>query len=107
MYLGRTLYQLAIGIQKHLHVGKVHWKLIDDIEFEDMRIVLDNIMKERASLQIGTIRKQADVITSEQEEKMWNEEDTPDILRSALHSLSVVFYLTFLILFSSFGIQCE
>ena len=86
MYPGRTLYQLVIGIKKHLNVCKVHWKLIDDIEFDDIRIVLDNVMKERASLQIGTIRKQADVITYKQEEKMWNEgilgEDSPDTLRN-------------------------
>ena len=88
MYPGRTLYQLVIGIQKHLNFCKVHWKLIDDIEFDDMRIVLDNIMKERASLQIGTIRKQADVITYEQKEKMWNEgilgEDFPDTLHNTV-----------------------
>ena len=94
MYPGRRLYQLVIGIQKHLNVCKVHWKLIDDIEFDDMRIVLDNVMKERASLQIGTIRKQADVITYKQEAKMWNEEilgeDSPDTLcNTVLYLLGV------------------
>ena len=44
-YLGRTLYQLVISIQKYLHVNKIYLKIIDDPEFEDdrPRNILDNM----------------------------------------------------------------
>ena len=45
-------------------------------------------MQERAAQCIGTIRKQAEVISLEFENKLWNDnvlgEDTPDKLRSTV-----------------------
>ena len=46
-YPGRTLYQMIKMIQKHLNVNKINWKLVEgcDPEFDDTKVVLDNIMK--------------------------------------------------------------
>ena len=70
LYPAKTLYQLVVAIQKYLNVNKIAWKLVDlkSNEFEDLRIVLDNVMKERTQLNVGTIKKQADIISYEYEE---------------------------------------
>ena len=87
-YPGRTLYQMVVCIQKYLNINKIQWKLLDphDQAFTDLRTVLDNVMKERASLGIGTTKKQAETITYDYEEKLWSRlvlgEDTPDKLRN-------------------------
>ena len=47
-YPGKTLYEMITSIQKYLHQNKIFWKLIDDVEFIEVRTVLDNVMKERA-----------------------------------------------------------
>ena len=52
---------------------------------KNVKVVLDNVMKERTALNIGTVKKQADLITFEQENLLLKEsllgEDTPDKLR--------------------------
>ena len=45
-YPGKTLYEMATSIQKYLHQNRVMWKLLDDIDFTDLKVVLDNVMKE-------------------------------------------------------------
>ena len=68
----------VVVIQKFL----LEWKLIHGIEFNDLKIVLDNVMKERCADDIGTTKKQADVISYEYEEEKWQKgifgEDTPN-----------------------------
>ena len=63
LYPGRTLYQLCQSIQKYLNVNKLPWKLVKGHEFQDLKVVLDNVMKERAEANIGMVKKQAQVIT--------------------------------------------
>ena len=87
-YPGRTLYQLVISIQKYLHVNKIHWKILEGVEFEDLRTVLDNVMRERTEANVGTVRRQADLITYEYENELWEKgflgEDEPDKLRNTV-----------------------
>ena len=89
-YLGKTLYQTIKAIQKHLNVNKLDWKLVEgcDKEFEDTIVVLDNVMKERTAQNIGVNRRQANVISEEVEDRLWNEgylgEDTPQKLRDTV-----------------------
>ena len=45
-YPGKTLYEMVTSIQKYLHQNRVMWKLLDDVEFIDLKVVLDNVMKE-------------------------------------------------------------
>ena len=85
LYPAKTLYQMIIALQKYLNVIKIPWKLIDDPQFENVKIVLDNITKERTGLNIGVVIRQAELITYDQENLLWREgvlgEDTPDKLR--------------------------
>ena len=87
-YPAHTLYQLVLAIQKYLWVNKINWQLVEGKDFTDLKIVLDNVMKERARANVGVVRKQAQVITYEFEEKMWSNsvlgEDTPDKLRDTV-----------------------
>ena len=86
---GKTLYQLVVAIQKHLQVNKVRWRLIEDPKFSDVKTVLDNIMKERAALNLGTVSSSADIITYSMENKLWEMNllgtDTPDKLRTTCY----------------------
>ena len=88
LYPGNTLYQMIVPIQKYLNVNKLYWQLIEGIEFQDVRIVLDNVMKEKAALNVGIVKKQASVITYEMENHLWSNnflgEDTPDKLCSTV-----------------------
>lgn len=87
-YPGKTLYQMIVAIQKYLNVNKLYWQLIEGVEFRDVRIVLDNVMKERAALNVGIVKKQASVITYEMENHLWSNnflgEDNPDRLRNTV-----------------------
>ena len=73
------------SILKFLNQNDLAWRIIDDPEFLDVKTVLDNVMKERTKLNLGTTKKQAEVITSEHEEFLWQSnvlgEETPDQLR--------------------------
>ena len=87
-YPGRTLYQLCTSIQKYLNINKIPWKIVKGNEFEDVKIVLDNVMKERAQDNVGMVKKQAEVITYEYENELWSKgilgEGDPDTLRNTV-----------------------
>ena len=87
-YPGKTLYEMLTSIQKYLHQNRLPWKLLDDGNFIDLKIVLDNIMKERAAQNIGMTTKQASHIPYEVEQELWKQnilgEDTPDKLRDTV-----------------------
>ena len=79
---------MIVAIQKYLNVNDIKWKLIDskDPGFSELRTVLDNVMKERASLGIGTTKRQAEYISYGYENQLWEKgilgEDTPHKLRN-------------------------
>ena len=87
-YPGKTLYEMVVSIQKFLNQNDVPWKLIEDPKFIDVRTVLDNTMKERVLNNVGLVKKQAQMITIEHENYLWETgvlgEDTPDKLRSTV-----------------------
>ncbi len=69
---GSSLYQIIICIQFFVEKNGLKLKLLDHPDFVSLRFTLDNLMKERARAGLG--RKQsADVITVEDEEKMWRD----------------------------------
>ena len=95
---GKTLYQIIIGIQKHLQINKIHWRLVEDPDFVDVRTVLDNVMKERAAMNLGLVSRQADLITYDMEVDLWNRNflgtDTPEKLRTTCYFyLGINFFL--------------
>ena len=87
-YPGKTLYEMVTSIQKFLHQNGLPWKLIDGPEFISVRTVLDNVIKERASMNIGMVTKQAQFISTEIESEMWERgilgEANPDQLRETV-----------------------
>ena len=87
-YPGATLYQMIIAIQKHLSESGLDWKLVDGPEFGNVKTVLDNVMKERAMNNIGTVKRQAKVLSYTVEQKLWERgvlgEDSPSKLRDTV-----------------------
>ena len=85
---GKTLYQLCIAIQTHLHQKGVKWRLVEGDMFTNLRTVLDNVTKERAEQNIGTVKCQENVISLEFETKLWEDgvlgERNPDQLRDTV-----------------------
>ena len=84
-YPGKTLYQMIVAIQKFLWVNRIFWQLIEGVEFIDKKSLLNNVMMQRTKMNIGVVTKQAEVITFEFEQKLWEKgilgEDSPDKLR--------------------------
>ena len=87
-YLGKMLYEMIIAIQKHLNEKGLGWKLIDDVEFKEVRVVLDNVMKQHAEANVGMVKKQACFMPFEVENELWQKgvlgEDNRDKLRSTV-----------------------
>ena len=87
-YPGRTLYEIVVSIQKHLQHNGLNWKLVEGNDFQELRTVLDNVMKERTAQNIGTNRREAEYIPPHYEQKLWEDgtlgEDTPDKLRNTV-----------------------
>ena len=61
---------------------------VDGPQFKQFRVVLDNIMKERALQNIGMVKKQAQLIPLSFEQTMWDKgvlgEHEPEILRDTV-----------------------
>ena len=83
-YPGQTLYHLVVSIQKFLNEKGKYWKIIEGKEFVEVHNVLDNLMKQRARNNIGTVRRQAQMISMKHEDELWGKgilsEDSPDKL---------------------------
>ena len=83
-YPGRTLYEMIVAIQKYLKINRLPWKLVDSSQFPDLNTVLDNVMQERTAMNVGVVKRQAQVIGYETENALWNAgilgEETPDKL---------------------------
>ena len=98
LFPGKTLYQMVVAIQKYLWINKIKWKLVEGDDFEELKTVLDNVMKERTEANVGVVVRQADLITYDMEFKLWEKgvlgEDSPDKLRNTvLFLLGVNMYL--------------
>ena len=72
-YPGHTLYQMTCALQIHLRKKILNWKLVHGDEFINCNCVLDKVMQEQASLSLGTVKCQAEVISLEFEQKLWND----------------------------------
>ena len=47
---------MTVSIQKHLNRSGVNWKLVDGPDFGRLQNVLDNVMKECTSSNIGLVQ---------------------------------------------------
>lgn len=90
---GPSLYQIIICIQFHVEKNGLKLKLLDHPDFVSLRFTLDNLMKECARAGLG--RKQsADIISVDDEEKMWREgmlgDDKPEqLLHTVMYLLGL------------------
>ena len=97
-YMPNTLYEIAAAIQHHIRQTGRFVSFFDDQCFEKMRKVLDAKMKELSKRGLGLEKKKADVISTEQEEIMWQNgilgTDTPQkLLDTLVYSLGLNFAL--------------
>ena len=87
-YPGHTVYQMACAIQNYLEKKGLNWHIVHGDEFCDFNRVLNRVMQERSEMAIGTVSKQAEVISLEFENRLWEQsilgEDNPDKLRSTV-----------------------
>ncbi len=84
---GSTLYQIVICIQFFIEKNGLKLKLLDHLDFVPLRFTLDNLMKECTHAGLGR-KKSADVITLDDEEKMWADgilgDESPEQLRDTV-----------------------
>ena len=88
-----TVRDLVLMIQMHLHENNIFWKLLDNVEFVELRNVLDNTMKERHSQGLG-VRKSSDIITIDHENKLFNkgllgDENPEQLLRTVIYMIGL------------------
>ena len=87
-YPWNTLYQLVCALQNHLRKQEIAWKLVHGDQFQKFNRELDMVMQERAVMALGTVRKQAQVISLDYENQLWMKgvlgEDHPDKLRNTV-----------------------
>lgn len=72
-YTPNTLHHIVCGIMRHLrqNCGKYEIDFFKDPEFADFRASLDAEMKRLQSAGVGSIKKQAEPLTMEDEEILW------------------------------------
>ena len=70
----KTLYEMVICIQMYLETVGIFWKLLDDTDpaFTYLKYTCDNIMKECTSGGLGSVVHQAEVLSYEDEDFLWN-----------------------------------
>ena len=88
-----SLREIVIMIQMHLHQKGLYWKLLDEKEFQGLRNILDNTMKERTAQGLG-VRRSCDIISIEDETKLFacgalGEEDTEQLLHTVVYMLGL------------------
>ena len=93
---GKTLRELTLAIQMSLEKNGKVVKLLCDPAFSELKNTLDNMMKKRAKQGIGMKIKQAQEITLEEEETLWQKgilgSDTPkQLLRTLFYLVGVHF----------------
>jgi hypothetical protein len=90
-YRGQTLFEMVIAIQHHLRQHGRFVTIMDDEQFLETRNLLDKKMKELAAKGIGIEKRQAEVVSLEMENTMWEKGvlgmDTPGQLRDTLFFL--------------------
>ena len=70
-YPGHTLYQMACALQNYLKKKGLMWKVVHGSDFQDFNRELDRVMQERAQNAIGMVKRQAEVISMDFENKLW------------------------------------
>jgi hypothetical protein len=95
-YPADTVHSLVICLQLFMDTRGQQYKFLSDPLFQQIRNTLDNVMKERTRNHVGGPKKQAQIITTEEESSLWEcgtlGSDTPDKL---LHTMLYLIGLNF------------
>ena len=93
-YTGGTLYSLCAGVQRYVREERIkmgiqeHLDIFKEPTFEYFRRAFDSTLKELHRKGVGTTVKQAEVISLDLEERLWNEgalgDDNPQQLLDTL-----------------------
>ena len=70
-YPPNTLREIIVMIQMHLNENGIFWKLLEHTNFQPLRNVVDNTMKERTALGLGS-RVSSKIISMENEDKLFS-----------------------------------
>ena len=80
----KSLYEVTMCMQFHLESIRFMWKLLLDDKFIDLKFTLDNVMKERCSMNVGGPTRKADVLSQVNIDILWENcilgVDNPDQL---------------------------
>ena len=92
-YPPNTLREIIVMVQMHLHQNGMYWKLLDGNNFQTLRNVLDNTMKERTAKGLG-VRRSSEVISLSQEDKMFQcgalgDSNPEQLLRTVIYMLGL------------------
>ena len=97
-YPGDTLHEMVICLQLYFEqIGKPY-KLLQDPHFIQLRNTLDGLMQDRAKAGLGIRRRQAQIITQQEEDLMWEKgvlgtSDASRLLKTMVYMLGVNFAL--------------
>lgn len=87
-YPAETLYEIVLAIQMYLSMHGRDMKFLNDVEFTVLKNTLDTRMKELTSQGHRVRRRQAEVITEDEEETLWETgvlgDDTPQKLEDTI-----------------------
>lgn len=87
-YPRETLYEIVLSLQNYLQMNGCTVKLLDHASFAKLRNTVDNKMKQLSTAGIIRQKKQAQPISLQQEEQMWQSgilgDDTPEKLVNTL-----------------------
>ena len=83
-----TLRQIVLSLQKFLEVQGRQVKLLGDMQFRAVRDTLDALMKQRIKAGVGMNHRQAQIITEEMENTLWEKgllgDDCPSTLLNTM-----------------------
>ena len=89
-YPPNTLHHIMVGM-RHLRCSRRDIDILKDAEFHEFRASLDSEMKRLQSCRIGSQKRQAEVISEEEEEILWKKRllgnSSPQVLLD-----TIVFY---------------
>ena len=83
-YTSGSLFSVITAIQKHLEINGKRVFFFNDDQFGTLKTCLDNTMKSVTKQGVGLVKKQAQVISKEQENSLWEQgllgTESPQIL---------------------------